>query len=119
MPTSTQCNVLLRVHYFHIKEIIMRSCRNKPDPHEEYRTVQIMVDLSTATLRRRKAFQPITEELREQGIWYSWGYPTKILVTKDVRTKMISTLVEDMQMLKEWGLCLHGLQVQPYTIFLL
>ncbi|CAH2225253.1 Hypothetical predicted protein [Pelobates cultripes] len=54
LPDSTPIDVLLREHYFHIKKIIMKSRRNKPLPHEDCPTVRIMVDLSTATLRRKK-----------------------------------------------------------------
>ncbi|CAH2312031.1 Hypothetical predicted protein [Pelobates cultripes] len=89
LPDSAPQDVLLRAHYFHIKELALRTYRSKPDPH----------DLSVATLRRRREFQQITATLRDQGIRYRWGYPTKIILTRYGETKSFSTPEEGLKML--------------------
>ncbi|CAH2254229.1 Hypothetical predicted protein [Pelobates cultripes] len=63
-----------------------------------------MAALSAATLKRRKEFQETTEELRNKGIWYRWGYPTKLLITKNGGLKIIHTPEEGLKQLREWGL---------------
>ncbi|CAH2223743.1 Hypothetical predicted protein, partial [Pelobates cultripes] len=60
-------------------------------PHENYATIKILADLSAATLKRRRDFQPVTEELRRAGIRYRWGYPTKLLITKSGEINVAST----------------------------
>ncbi|CAH2324986.1 Hypothetical predicted protein [Pelobates cultripes] len=54
LPDSTARDVLIRVHFYHIKEIILKAYRSKPQPHEEYPMVHIMADLSAATLRKKE-----------------------------------------------------------------
>ncbi|CAH2307566.1 Hypothetical predicted protein [Pelobates cultripes] len=76
----------------------------KADPHEDYSTVRIMADISTATLRRRQEFLHTTTELRTHGIRYRWGFPTKIILTKNGKTVQISTPEEGKKMLASWGL---------------
>ncbi|CAH2248775.1 Hypothetical predicted protein [Pelobates cultripes] len=82
-PDSTPRDVLLREHYYHIKELVLKSHRSKADPHKEYLSECIMADLSAATLRRRRDFNQVTTELRNHGICYRWGFPTKIIITKN------------------------------------
>ncbi|CAH2252488.1 Hypothetical predicted protein, partial [Pelobates cultripes] len=93
-----------RAHYFHIKEAVLRTSRNRATPHEDYPSVKIMADLSAATLKHRKEFQETTQELRNKGIRYRWGYPTKLLITKNNGLKIIHTPEEGLKQLKEWGL---------------
>ncbi|CAH2224512.1 Hypothetical predicted protein [Pelobates cultripes] len=73
LPDSILRDVLLRAHYFHIKEAVLRASRNRTELHETYTTVKILADLSTATLKRRRDFHPVKEELRCAGIRYRWG----------------------------------------------
>lgn len=46
----------------------------------------------------RKKLVPLTKLLRNNHLTYSWGFPTKLLVTKD------GTLEEGLQLTKKWGL---------------
>ncbi|CAH2226258.1 Hypothetical predicted protein, partial [Pelobates cultripes] len=64
LPDSIPRDVLLRAHYFHIKELVLRAHRSKADPHEDFPSVRIMPDISSATLRRRKDFLRTTTALR-------------------------------------------------------
>ncbi|CAH2282029.1 Hypothetical predicted protein [Pelobates cultripes] len=57
LTDTTPRDVLMRAHYFHIKEAVLRASRNRATPHEVYPSVKIMADLSAATLKRRKEFQ--------------------------------------------------------------
>ncbi|CAH2295661.1 Hypothetical predicted protein [Pelobates cultripes] len=61
------------------------------DTHADFPTVKIMADLSLATLKSRKDFPAITEELCNTGIRYRWGSFTKLLITKNCGIKFIPT----------------------------
>ncbi|CAH2295657.1 Hypothetical predicted protein [Pelobates cultripes] len=62
-----------------------------------------MADLSAATLRRRREYQNVTTELRNRGIRYRWGFPTKIIVTRNGDTTTITSPDEGMKKLETWG----------------
>ncbi|CAH2324965.1 Hypothetical predicted protein [Pelobates cultripes] len=104
LPDSVPRDVLLRVHFYHIKELIPRTHHSRADPPEDYSTIRIMADISAATLRRRREFLHTTTELRTHGIRYRWGFPTKIILTKNGKTVQISTPDEGKKLLASWGL---------------
>ncbi|CAH2284411.1 Hypothetical predicted protein [Pelobates cultripes] len=58
LPGTIPRDVLLRAHYYHIKEAVLRASRTRSEPHENYATIKILADLSAATLKRRRDFQP-------------------------------------------------------------
>ncbi|CAH2329760.1 Hypothetical predicted protein, partial [Pelobates cultripes] len=70
----------------------------------DYTKIQIFPDISAATLRKRKEFLHITTALRNNGIRYRWGYPTKLLVVKDGVLKPIFTPEDGAAKLKAWGI---------------
>ncbi|CAH2301855.1 Hypothetical predicted protein [Pelobates cultripes] len=104
LPDSIPRDVLLRAHYFHIKELVLRSHRNRGDPHDDFPSVRIMADLSPATLRRRRDYSQTTTVLRSHGIRYRWGFPTKLILTKGGKTSIISSPEEGLQLIEKWGL---------------
>ncbi|CAH2330501.1 Hypothetical predicted protein [Pelobates cultripes] len=63
-----------------------------------------MADLSPATLRRRRDYIQTTTALRNHGIRYRWGFPTKLILTKSGKTSIISSPEEGLQLIETWGL---------------
>ncbi|CAH2301166.1 Hypothetical predicted protein [Pelobates cultripes] len=117
LPDSIPRDVLLRAHYFHIKEAVLRASRNSTEPYGTYAKVKILADLSAATLKCRRDFHLVTEELRRTGIRYRWGYPTKLLITKNGELKIINTPDEGTWTLREWGLATDPPPIPPqYTM---
>ncbi|CAH2294416.1 Hypothetical predicted protein [Pelobates cultripes] len=57
-------DVLLRAHYYHIKEMILRNSKLGTDMLTEYTNVKIFTDMSVATMRRCCSFQPPLRHLR-------------------------------------------------------
>ncbi|CAH2249139.1 Hypothetical predicted protein [Pelobates cultripes] len=83
---------LLKAHYFHVKELILlRSCTAKDLP-PEFTKVRVFADISAATLQHRKAFQKVTEVLREHRIPYRWGFPIRLIVTRNGTTTLLLSL---------------------------
>ncbi|CAH2299680.1 Hypothetical predicted protein [Pelobates cultripes] len=104
LPDSIPRDVLLRAHYFHIKELVLRSHRSREGPHADFPAVRIMADISSATLRRRKDYTQTTTALRNHGIHYRWGFPTKLILSRQGKTVVISSPEEGKRFLEKWGL---------------
>ncbi|CAH2322456.1 Hypothetical predicted protein [Pelobates cultripes] len=104
LPPSVPRDVILCAHYHHIKEIILKQSRNNKNIPSKYTDIKIFPDLSAATLRRRKTFQPITTILRQHQIAYRWGYPLKLLISKEGATKVLNSPEDGEKLLREWNL---------------
>ncbi|CAH2319724.1 Hypothetical predicted protein, partial [Pelobates cultripes] len=96
LAESAPRDVLLRAHYYHVKEILLKSSRTAVLP-TDYACVKIFVDLSAAMLRRHKTFHQVTATLRDNNIRYSWGYPTKLLITKNGTLTLLQTREEGLK----------------------
>lgn len=76
-------DILCRLHYFTVKELILRKAREKGDILLDGCKVQLLSDLSKMTLDKRRALRPLLDVLRERDITYSWGYPFQLQVRID------------------------------------
>ncbi|CAH2249684.1 Hypothetical predicted protein [Pelobates cultripes] len=103
LPDSIPRDVLLRAHYFHIKELVLHSHRNREGTHADFPAVRIMADIS-ATLRCMKDYTQTTTELRNHGIRYRWGFPTKLILSRQGKTVVIPSPEEGKRLLEKWGL---------------
>ncbi|CAH2293777.1 Hypothetical predicted protein [Pelobates cultripes] len=103
LPNSTARDVIVRVHFYHAKERLVRASRTPgmPDP---YKDLKIFTDLSAATLQFRKSLTPLTTTLREKGIMYRWGYPAKLLIQYQDSLHAVSSLPAGKEKFKMWGL---------------
>ncbi|CAH2301660.1 Hypothetical predicted protein [Pelobates cultripes] len=103
MPPTTERDVIARVHFFHVKEQIMRESRTAgmPDP---YGHIKIFADLSAETLQFRKSLTQITATLREKNIAYRWGYPAKLLIHREGKMHVILNTEMGLLKLKDWGI---------------
>ncbi|CAH2318362.1 Hypothetical predicted protein [Pelobates cultripes] len=104
LPDTAPKDVLLRAHYYHIKEHILRASRNKVKPPEEYPMVKLFTDLSSATLRRRRDFALIAQTLRSNGIRYCWGFPVKMLINREGKMISITSPEDGLSQMRWWGL---------------
>lgn len=76
-------DTIARIHFYHVKEELLKTLRQQPELPERFRDLAIFPDLSAATMLRRKEFAPYTRVLRDNGIPYKWGFPVKLIVSKD------------------------------------
>lgn len=76
-------DVVCRLHYFTVKEQILRKARDKGDIHLDGCKIQLLADLSKMTLDKRRALRPLLDILRDHEIAYSWGYPFQLQVRID------------------------------------
>lgn len=85
-PKSTDPNrprdVICRIHQYTHKEIILRKAWEMRDVEFDGANLQIMPDLSRATLQRRAMLKPVLELAQHAGITYRWGYPISVTFKK-------------------------------------
>ncbi|CAH2330821.1 Hypothetical predicted protein, partial [Pelobates cultripes] len=110
LPDTTPRDVLIRVHYYYVKEHILRASRNKAKPPEDYPTVHLFTDISAVTLRRRKEFAPVTMRYVTGRMRYVTGgvSPTKLLAMREGSLKPIMSPEDGVRKLKAWGITPHG-----------
>lgn len=102
LPEQTPRDVILRLHFYHAKEQLITAVRTRDRIPPQYQTLQFYADLSQYTLKKRKGLITITKALRNHGITYRWGYPTKLTITKDGDVRTVDTLERGLALLKEW-----------------
>lgn len=108
-------DVLLRLHFFPVKENLMQYMRKQEQLPPTYQNLQFFADLSQYTLLKRKNLNTVAKVLRNHKIPYRWGYPTKITVTRENRTYVISSLDKGLAILREWDIRLESDEVNPTT----
>lgn len=108
-------DILLRLHFFHVKENLM-SCMQKHDQiPSQYQSLQFFTDLLQYTLQKRRNLNTVTKALRNHKIAYKWGYPTKLTVTRKNHTYTITTLERGVALLKVWDILPEPEAVSPTT----
>ncbi|CAH2312669.1 Hypothetical predicted protein [Pelobates cultripes] len=102
LPPTTPRDVLMRLHYYHVKDQILRAHRTKKNLPTQFKDILMFMDLSAETLRRRRSFKIIADALRSHNVPYRWGYPAKLLISKGGKLTVAATPTEGMDLLKEW-----------------
>lgn len=97
-------DVLMRVHFFHIKEQFMMAFRKNQQPPEQYSSIQLFADLLQFTMQKGNSLLPITKALRNHDITYRWGYPSRLTIIHDGTTSVSNNLDEGLKMLRAWDL---------------
>lgn len=85
-PRSTDPNrprdVICRIHQYVHKEVILRKAWEAREVEFDGATIQIMPDLSRATLQRRAMLKPVLELAQHAVITYHWGFPIAVTFWK-------------------------------------
>ncbi|XP_063775329.1 nodal homolog 2-A-like [Pseudophryne corroboree] len=102
-PDGVPQDVLMRLHYYHVKEAILKAARPSDAASEALGSLQIFGDLSPATLAKRRSLYPITSVLRKENILYRWGFPTKLLISREGSTVVITNVEEGKKILASWN----------------
>ncbi|XP_040297555.1 uncharacterized protein LOC121008885 [Bufo bufo] len=78
-PIVVNCHL----HYFSVKEEIMRKARTFSTIDFDGATLTIMQDLSCFTLAQRRVLKPMLDLLRANNLLYTWGFPFQLVVRKN------------------------------------
>lgn len=103
VPATAPRDVILRVHFYHIKEALMRIARDTSTLPEPYHKLKLYADLSQHTIQARRKLQPVTAALRQHQVPYRWGFPTKLLIMKNGTTHVITTVADGAPVLRTLG----------------
>ncbi|CAH2305965.1 Hypothetical predicted protein [Pelobates cultripes] len=104
LPNATQPrDIIIRMHYFHIKEALMRATRDNPLQIEGHQ-VCFYQDLAPSTLRKRRELRPLTLELARRHIRYTWGHPFKLQVRQNNRVHTLYHISEATAFAERLGL---------------
>lgn len=118
-PKSSDPNrprdILCRLHYFTIKELILRKARDKGDIYLADCKIQLLSDLSKMTLDKRRALRPLLDALREHEITYSWGYPFQLQVRADGNLFCVRTPADVPEFCTALRMPVAHIRDWPYT----
>lgn len=86
LPQEVPRDVLLRVHFFQIKEKILHAFRTADNLPDQAANLQVLPDLSQYTLQQRRNLATLTKALRNHKIitrntWPNSASPTKAPIT--------------------------------------
>lgn len=82
-------DVVCRVHFFTIREEILRRAWDMGTVDWKDFKVQIFPDISKNTLAMRRMVKPLLMKINEAGAYYKWGYPFHIVVQKHQETHYV------------------------------
>lgn len=108
LAASIPRDILMRIHFYHIKEKLMIEARSKSPLPRPFEGIQIFPDLSKYTLQLRRNLNSITKGLNNHKILYKWRYPATLLITKNGSTHTINDLQKGMRLLYEWGIIIEA-----------
>lgn len=77
-----------------MKELVLRLAREKAPLQYDGRPVYIFPDLTSATVKKRQAFQAIREKCRAKSIRCGFRHPARFVVTVNNNTGIFSTRAE-------------------------
>ncbi|OCT55984.1 hypothetical protein XELAEV_18004117mg [Xenopus laevis] len=95
---------LTRIHFFHVKEMLLDATREGRKLPEEYKDLSIYQDLSQATPQTRRSFSEITTTLRYKKIPYAWGFPPKLIINDNNTQYVIRSPKEGHKLLSKWNI---------------
>lgn len=104
LPDDTPRDVLMRVHYYHIKDRILQASRKQKNIPQQYAAIRVLPDLSRHTLQFRRNLMTITKALRNHNILHKWKYPATLSITHNGHTILVTTLEEGLKALRNWGI---------------
>ncbi|CAH2306906.1 Hypothetical predicted protein [Pelobates cultripes] len=119
LPAEAARDTLTHLHYYHVKEAILKAARNRTNLPAKYGHLQIYADLSAATLQRRREFKETTETLRDNKIPYRWGHPVRLIIQRNGTFTHVTTPEEGLRALKQWDLPVrkqHGRTTSPQRL---
>ncbi|KAL2082772.1 hypothetical protein ACEWY4_022590 [Coilia grayii] len=81
-PNQPPRPFIIRVHYFHVRELILRQARQLQSLSFNGRAIHIFPDLTAAEAKRRAAFGDVRKRLREvEGARFWFRLPAKFRIT--------------------------------------
>lgn len=113
LPDTVPRDVLTLIHFYHIKEQLLRAGRSSLALSLPYAGIALYQDSKIRKEKMRKEYTPITAILKDNNIVYHWGFPTKLLVTYQSQQTTITAPKDDYRDSHYWGLTPSSLLRNP------
>ncbi|XP_075719607.1 uncharacterized protein LOC142760334 [Rhinoderma darwinii] len=94
-------DIIVKLHYYSIKEKVMERARKLPVITIYNTAVQIYADLAPQTIQKRRMLRPILQTLKHHAIPYRWAFPFRLLFMRNNRQYGFSTLQEGEDLLRD------------------
>lgn len=82
-------DIICRLHYYTVKEDILRKAWEAGRTEWEGTQIQIFPDVSKRTLQMRRVLKPLLARIKEVGASYRWGFPFQLSVRKNGATFLL------------------------------
>lgn len=79
-------DVICRVHYYIVKEDIMRAAWDRGPFDYKGAKVILLQDLAKSTLDMRRVLKPLLSLITQKGGMYRWGFPFAVLIRLNGKT---------------------------------
>lgn len=74
-------DIIVKLHYYQVKEAVMKYSQDSPSLAIQGQEVQIFVDLSPYTIQQRQSLKPLLLALSKKGVKYRWAFPFQLSFT--------------------------------------
>lgn len=98
-PPMYSNDVLLRIHFYQVKEKLLSAVRHADHLPEKVKNLQFLPDLSQYMLHRRRNLQNITKAILNHKVVYQWCYPVTLLESYQGSSTKINTIDEGFKFL--------------------
>lgn len=99
-PSNIPRDVLLRVHFFHVKGKILTTFCHSENLPEQFSQIQLLPDLLQHTLQGRRNLATVTKTLRNHKIMQPWKYLATLNIVHNGTATTVYTLEEGLQALR-------------------
>lgn len=103
-PDGLPRDVIVKPHFYRVKEKIMLEARNKSDISLQGNKVQIFADISQATIQKRRQLKPLLTHLINHQIKYRWSFPFRLSFTYRGKSHSFASFQSGEELLLELGI---------------
>lgn len=97
-------DIIVKPHYYSIKEKLMAAARNRPDIQLLGSSIQLYADLAPSTVQKRRNLKPLLQQLMKHQIKYRWSFPFRLSFTYRGKNHFFSTYQEGEELLLQLGI---------------
>ena len=109
-------DVVVKPHYYSVKEEVMKRTRNRDDLIIQGNKLQIFADISPTTIQKRRSLKPLLGVLLQKSIKYRWSFPFRLQFDFRDKSYGFSSFRDGEQLLLRLGLITQELPPQESPI---
>lgn len=103
-PDGLPRDILVKPHFYRIKEKIMKEPRTRGDLTMLGHTIQLFGDISQVTIQKRRSLKPLLANLINRQIKYCWSFPFRLSFTYKGESHFFTNFQSGEEFLLDLGL---------------